>query len=130
MPSMANITVKNAANVDVVYVAKTASAGDKSPARWTVDAANPIAGFRPVFQVQTRDNGSNNGRVFESTLRFPVLSTVAGVDQKDATVPFEVRGTLPTNVDSAKVKDAFVQLGNLLVSALVRDVADTGYAPT
>lgn len=32
MPSMANITVKNNAAADVIYVAQVPSAGDKTPA--------------------------------------------------------------------------------------------------
>lgn len=130
MPSMANITVKNAANADVVYVAATPSAGDKTPARWSLDAASPVIGLRPVFQVQTRDNGSKSARVISGSLAFPIVETIGGVAQKTALVPGTFEVTLPTNVDATLVNDAFVQLGNLLVSALVRSVASSGYAPT
>lgn len=130
MPTMANITVKNAANADVIYVAKVPSAGDKTPAVWIQDAAHAIVGFRPVFDVQTRTNGSGNGRILTATLRFPVIQTVNSVDSVAAICPWTITGTIPTNVDATKVQDAFVQLGNLAASALIRSAASDGYAPT
>lgn len=130
MPSLANITVKNAANVDVVYVGAIPSAGDKMPARWTLNAASAIIGFRPMFQLATRDNGNKTGRVFTATMSYPIIETIAGVATKTAQFGFTLEGTLPTNVDGTLVQDAFVQLGNLLVSTLVRSSASEGYAPT
>lgn len=130
MPSMANITVLNAAAGNVTYVAAVPSAGDKMPARWTANSVSPIIGFRPTFQLATRDNGNKTGRVFTSTMSFPILETIGGVITKTAQFGFTTEGTLPTNVDSALVQDAFVQMGNLLVSTLVRSSASEGYAPT
>lgn len=130
MPSMADITVKNKANADVVYVAKVPSAGDKTPARWTYDAAHAIAGFRPSFTTGTRNNSSQNARVFEANYAFPVVQTVNAVDSVAGKMTAQLTVTLPQNVDSVKVSDAYVQLSNLLASALARAVADSGYAPT
>lgn len=130
MPSMANITVKNAANADVAYVAKSPSAGDRVPAQWTLDAASSIPGHRPKLAVETRTNGNKNARILSSSFTYPVVETVGGVAMVVAIVPAQLSITLPTNVDSAKVADAFVQLGNLLASTLIRSVAETGYAPT
>jgi len=127
---MANITVKDSANADVVYVAATPSAGDRSPARWTQNAANAIIGFRPVFQVVTRDSTGKPGRIMEGSLRFPITATVNGVETQLAVVPMTFQATLPTNVDATKVADAFVQWGNLLASTLIRSTASDGYAPT
>lgn len=130
MPSMANITVKNAADADVVYVAAVASAGDKSPAIWRANALSSQIALRPTLSVVTRDNQRQNGRVLEASFRFPTWEMVNGVPTLLATVPFTLNGTLPTNVDSARVGDAFTHLGNLTASALVRAVALEGYAPT
>lgn len=130
MPSMANITVKNAANADVIYVAKVPSAGDRSPARWTADAASAIIGHRPTLELTTRTNGSNNGRICDWNFVYPITATVEGVTSVLARVPFKGSFTMPTNVDSAQAADAFVQLGNLLVSTLMRAAASEGYAPT
>jgi hypothetical protein len=66
------------------------------------------------------------------SFRYPVTFTdsTSGAVSLVAVVPAVVEVTLPTNVDSALNKDAFVQLGNLLVQTLMRSVADEGYAPT
>lgn len=130
MPSMANITVKNAANADVVYVAAVPSAGDKIPAMWRANALSSQIALRPTFSVATRDNQRQNGRVLDASFRFPIWVPVNGVPTLLATVPFSLTGTLPTNVDSAPVADAFTHLGNLIASELIRMVASEGYAPT
>lgn len=131
MPSMANITVKNAAAADVVYTAAVPSAGDRSPAKWTANAAQSVIGFRPMVTVQTRDGGSGKpGRIMEGTFKYPVVETVNGVPTQTAIVPGSFSITLPTNVDSVVVADAYVQFGNLLASTLFRAVANDGYAPT
>lgn len=130
MPNMANITVKSAANTDVVYNAKVSSAGDKSAARWSADALSSIVGFRPVFEAATRDNGDKSGRRLDLSFKFPITRTQDGVVSQVAVVPMSASILLPTTVDGAIPTDAYVQFGNLLVSALIREVASTGYAPT
>lgn len=131
MPSMANITVKNAANADVIYVAATPSGGDRLAARWTQNAASAILGHRPKFQVTTRDTqGSKPARHVDFRLDFPVVETINGIPTIVAVVPMSGNGVIPLDVDGTKVQDAFVQAGNLLVSTLVREIFATGYAPT
>lgn len=130
MPTMANITVKNAANADVIYTATVPSAGDRVPARWIATAMSIIAGFRAVFTAVARDNGKQNARVVDLSYKFPITGTVNGVETQLAIVPITLSATLPTNVDAAKVADATVQFTNLAASALVREVFSSGYAPT
>lgn len=130
MSSMTNITVKNAAGLDVVYNAATPSAGDKSPAIWRQNAAHANIGFRPTFKLLTRDNARANGRVVDASFIFPIIASIGGVDTLVAKVPFSVSGTLPTNVAASAVFDGFVQFGNLIVSELIRQAAEEGYAPT
>lgn len=131
MPSIANITVKNAANADVVYTAAVPSAGDSMPAKWTANAGQAIIGFRPNVTLRTRNGGSGKpGRVMEGTFKYPVVETVNGVPTQTAIVPGNFSITLPTNVDSTVVADAYVQFGNLLASSLFRAVSVDGYAPT
>lgn len=130
MPNMANITVKNKAGTDVIYVAATPSAGDSSPAVWRQNAASGVIGRRPRLTLATRDNARKDGRVIEGSFQFPIVDTAGGVETTLATVPLRFNGTLPTNVDSADVADAFVQFGNLIASTLVRSAAEEGYSPT
>lgn len=130
MPSMANITVKNAAGTDVVLVAKVPAAGDRSPARWTLDTASAIVGNRPVLEVTTRESGKNPGRIMSVSYTTPVVQTKDGIVSIVARVPMTLAISLPTNVDGAAVNDAYVIGVNALASALMKSVAETGYAPT
>lgn len=132
MPNMADITVKNAANVDVVYVAASASAGDNVAAVWRANALSPYIAYRPEFRALTRDNGKKNGRICKFTFKFPVTgtNTTTGLPFLVAMSPWEISGTIPTNIDASVGKDAFTQLGNLIASALMRAVAETGTAPS
>lgn len=133
MPSMANITVKKAdGTTDVTYVAAMPSAGDKSPARWTQNAASSILGFRPVFEIQTQFNGP--GTMRQARLKFSLPVTYAdastGLNKLLKSVDFDGVVYLPVELGSDKWDEAFSQLGNLLVSSLVRDTIEAGYAPT
>lgn len=132
MPSMANITVKDSANADVVWVASVPSSGEKSPAVWRLVANSDKLQFRPTFSLSLKENGRNNGRIFSAEFKFPLAgeNSDTGTPFLYATIPFNVSGTLPTNVDVATLNNAFVQFGNLLASTLVRSSASEGYAPT
>jgi hypothetical protein len=127
---MANITVKNAANADVVYNASVPSAGDRSPARWTQNAASAIIGHRPTLEMITRSNGSGNGRLMELNGTFPIVETIGGVPTVTARVPFKLSTTMPTNVDSTLAVDGYTQMSNLAASALVRSCYQEGNAAT
>lgn len=132
MPSMANIIIQNAFAANVTYTAVTPSAGDRVAAVWRQNAASEVMGLRPTLTVLTRDNARKNGRVLDIGYKMPIFYTDTTTGQKVllATVPLSVFGTLPTNVDTALINDAFVQFGNLLVSTLIRSVALEQAAPT
>jgi len=131
MPTMANITVKASnGTTDVVYVAKSPSAGDKVPARWAVDAASTIPAFRPKASLVSRDNGNRNARTFEFDFSYPITAVESGVTVLKATVPVKASLVLATNADATIVKEAIYQSGNLLVSSLMRAAFEDGYSPT
>lgn len=127
MPNMANITVKNAANADVVYVAGSPSSGDRVPARWKQNAAGTNWASRPELSVVMRSNARNTTRILEGTFKFPITD-VDGVITD--VIPGSFSFTSVNSVDSTKVNDAFIQFGNLIASALVRACASEGYSPT
>jgi hypothetical protein len=132
MPAMANITVNDAAAVARTYTAAVPSAGETSPAIWRRNDVSVQLGLRPALSLLTKDNSRKNGRIFRGTFVYPVKGTdsTTGQDILLAKIPIEINGTLPTNVDNSVVNDAFVQLGNLLVSTLIRSAIQEGYAPT
>lgn len=133
MPSMASITVKKADGAtDVTYVAAMPSAGDKSPARWTQNAYSTVSGFRPVFEVQSQFNGPGTMRQARLKFSYPITYTDAntGLDKLLKSVDFDGVVYLPVELGTDEWDEAFSQLGNLLVSSLVRDSVESGYAPT
>lgn len=128
MPTMANITVKNKAGTDVVYVAKVPSAGDRSPSRWQLDAASDIPSFRPDFTVGTKDSGNGRRRIADVNYSFPAVIQINGVDTLVDKVTFQGAFGLPKGIADTITEEGVTQLGNLLVSVLVRDILKTGYA--
>jgi hypothetical protein len=132
MPAMANITVNDAAAVARTYTAAVPSAGESSPAIWRRNDVSVQMGLRPILQVLTKDNSRKNGRLFRCQFVYPVkgVDSTTSQDILLAKIPFEINGTLPTNIDASVVNDAFVQLGNLLVSTLIRSAIQEGYAPS
>jgi len=131
MPSMANITVKASnGSTDVVYVAKSPSAGDRVPARWAVDAASTIPANRPKASLVSRDNGNRNARTFNFEYSYPITAVENTIVVLKAVVPIKASLVLPTNCDATVVKEAIHQFGNLLVSTLMRSAFEDGYAPT
>lgn len=130
MPTMANITVKDAANADVVYTAASPSAGDRSPAVWRRNDVSTVLGHRHRLAMVTRDNVKQNGRVFEASYRGVITAVINGVETHMATIPITMQGTIPTNVDSTDVNDCVIQATNLFASALLRTALAEGYAPT
>nr|QDH89282.1 MAG: hypothetical protein H2Rhizo32917_000002 [Leviviridae sp.] len=133
MAGMANITVKKSdGTTDVIYVAATPSAGDKSPAVWTQDAFSGIQGFRPRLELLTQDNGSGTVRQVRCKYVYPSLYTdsTTGLSKQLANVLFDGTFNMPKQMTTTEWKEAWAQLGNLLCSSLVRGSVETGFAPT
>lgn len=133
MPSMADITVKKAdGTTNVTYVAATPSAGDKSPAIWTLNAQSGVQGFRPRLELQTQNNGPGTIRQGRVKYSYPVTYTDANTSLSKllASVGFEGVVYLPKDVTTTEWNEAFAQLGNLLASTLIRSSIQEGFAPT
>lgn len=132
MPNMANITVKNKADVNVTYVAATPSSGDRVPAVWTRNDASGRLDSRPRLSLVTRNSGGQlPGRIAKLDFNYPVLVTNPDTSVSvGARMVGTIQVTLPTNVDATAVSDACVQMANLFASALIQSVMEQGYAPT
>lgn len=133
MPSMANITVKKAdGTTDAIYVAATPSSGDKNPAIWTQNAYSGIQGFRPRFELLATPNANGSQRRLEGTFSFPITYTdpATSLTKLNKSVDAKVTVFIPKELSTTDWNEAFSQFGNLMVSALVRDSVEEGYAPT
>lgn len=131
MPQMANVTVKSAnGTTDVVFVAKVPSAGDKSAARWEVDAASTYRNQRPNVSVSSQFNGERTARRVNWTANFPVVRTENSVAVVKHVVPVSMVFTIPTGLTDSEANEVTAQMGNFLASALAKQVNSEGYSPT
>lgn len=128
MPNMANITVKDASNADVIYVASSPSSGDKTPARWKQNAAGTSWATRPEFSLVAKSNARGTTRVFTGDFKFPIVDAVTGVVTDVIPGSFTFIGV--NRVDSAVLKNAFTQFGNLIATALIRSCVEEGISAT
>lgn len=130
MPTMASITVKNVADADVVYVPKVASAGDRSPARWTQDASSTIPAFRPSFVVGAKSDSSGKRRIIDLNYAYPSLQEISGVQQLVDKLTFQGTFSFSTYGPETLSAEMVKQLGGLIASTLIQEVVSSGYAPT
>ena len=130
MPKIANITVKKAdGTTDIIYVADTPSAGDRSPATWTVKNAVARA-LRISLSFLSQWNGQRSGRRCTVVAKYPIIRVISGVDTVVATIPVELTALIPQLVLDAEASEAIIQFGNLVKSPLISDSLIAGYAPT
>jgi len=127
MPQMANITVKDAANTDVVLTALTPSSGDRA-ALWRYDAFATLPLLRPTYQVTTTYNGPRDARRTVVTGSYPIPDPVLGTVK--ARIPFRLEVTLPLNVETNSTDDAVVIMQNFIKSGLITEILKTGFNAT
>lgn len=132
MPNMANITVKKADNTtDVIYVALSPSAGDKTPAQWRVEAIGTVPGNRPTFSLTSKSSADRQARILEGKLSYPETFT----DSTTGVVATRLRETFSftsiTRLDASDVTTAelVAQAANLLKSNLIQETLKAGFAP-
>lgn len=132
MPQMANITVKKADGVtDVTYENVSPSAGDKSPAIWSVPTASPYRNLRPSVQLTAQFNGPRTARRAHLVGNYPVVRVNGeGQSYVAGNMPIDLTITLPQIVSDDEAKEAVYQFGNLIVATLIRDCLTAGRSAT
>lgn len=126
---MNNITIKNVANVDTVYVAKRPSNGAEA-AVWMCDTASDISVYRPsLTMVARKSQGTKKAQKVSSRYNYPVKAVVNGVSVLLGTVPVEVSATIPADLSDQMITDAITQCMRLHNSADVIASFVSGYAP-
>lgn len=128
MPQLANITVKDDANADVVYIARSAASGDGQYAQWSTAGPTPLASA--TLRAKAVSNGKGNGRRLEINGQIPYVLTVDGQPNVVAMQPFSVSVIVPSNQPVAtSVRNATV-IGNLMASALIKEIIGSTYSAT
>lgn len=133
MPNMGDITVKKAdGSTDVVYVAKTPSAGDKTPALWRSDSQGSSAATKPSFTATSSSNGPKTARRVETHFVFCQFATdsTTGLVSVVNRIPFHVTATLPMETPDTVIAEAAAQWANLHDANLIQQVFQSGFAPT
>lgn len=132
MPAMGNITVKNAANTDVVFEQVSAASGDNQPARWELTAASTMPIGRPYAELSSRYNADKTARKVIPVLVCPYLVTDVGTGQQRVAANVVFRNgemVKPRNVPDTFVADATAYWAGLNGSALWKSSFNSGYAP-
>lgn len=136
MPNMANITVKkNDGTTDIVYTAKSPSAGDSVPAVWRADTVGSAPSHRPELRLMSKNTRKANeeAREMRGTYKYPQLVTDTNLGglvtvKRDALVTFTA--VMPKDMTAADINECVSQAFNLFVSALIKDSCKDGFAPT
>lgn len=131
MPQMANIVIKASnGTTDVTYVAKSPSAGDKSPAVWKNDAVGTVNAARPTFTFVMADNGTRKARRARSSFIWPKtrLDTAGNVSVVGG-ASAESSHLIPQDMTTVEIQEYCAQYANLLASALIQASLNSGYAP-
>lgn len=132
MSQQQSVTVKNAANADVIFAGISGAGQDGTKALWRVDDATLPMDQRITAELSTRWNANRNARVAQFTVLWPFLrdTAVAGVKEKYATGEMrDGRVTIPQNVKSADATDFCVTALNMYASTHVRAHVAAGFAP-
>lgn len=132
MPNMANLTVKASnGSTDVVYTAMAPSSGDGTLAHWRNEGVGDVVAHRPKLTLSFRDNAAKTARVYQGKLVYPDIFEDSNSGEKRVVGLIECRfdGTLPNSCTFATKKEAIYQLGNVLVSSLVRACLEAEYGP-
>lgn len=127
MPNMANITVKNAANVDVLFTALTPSSGDTTLAQWRALGSATTPTLAPALSTKTQANGPKTGRAVSVNAIFPYVSSVGGIDTVVARQPFSLTTTVPLNIPVTAATDNAKVFANLISAALLQAILAEGY---
>lgn len=116
-----NITVKAAnGTTDVVFVAKSPFAGDRSPATWAVDADSTYRDQRTIVTHSARAHGTKKARRDFIDIVVPVVRTVDGNLQKVDVIPFRFESTVSNSVTDTEADEATARAVNILASALMK----------
>lgn len=116
---IANITIKNAAAVDVVYTAARPQGGETTPALWIVKTGNRSSQER--LEALVRRSGSNLG--YKTTLKvtLPVMDSVDPT-KKLTNVVCDLTLTTPDVITDALANDVAVKLKNLIAHASIQTI--------
>jgi hypothetical protein len=132
---MASLTVKKAdETTNIVYDALTPAGGDGSKAVWRQDtgaAAGVPVGHRAVLTMTTVNNrpGSARRAVVEYSRPYSTQNTVTSKYAAKDSVVARLEITLPNAIPASELSESVRQFLNCASQTLIKQAAETGFAP-
>lgn len=119
---IANITIKNQANADVVYTAARPQGGESTPALWLVKSGSRNSQER--LEALVRRSGSNQGYKTTIKITLPVMDTVNPA-LKVTNMVFDLTVTTPDLMTDAAILDASTRFKNIIASTAIQQIIST-----
>lgn len=133
MPAISNITVKKSdGTTDVVYTAMNPSSGDGTPAVWKSLTVGTAPAHQPELRISARDADRGVAREVRGTYKFPEtsLNTTTGVTSVVNVLDGSFHVKFSKGMASTTSKEGVYQLANLIASAAVKALLESGYSAT
>lgn len=134
MPDMANITVKKSdGTTDVIYTKLSPSAGDGVPAIWKNQTVGISPGQQPELRVRAGGKSTKGvpQRVVNGSYKYPkaVSNTTTGEITLTDGITITFSAVVNQTMVTAELREGVFQSTNLIASALIKSVLESGYAP-
>lgn len=129
MPTMANVVVKNATNVDKTFTAIAASSGDKSKAVWQDAASSLVRANRQKAEMEFHDNANGTTRVGVTQISIPYLKIVDGVEVVDGYQTYKLVASQNKRIPDTALTDGSTIALNFFATTLVKSAHAEGMAP-
>lgn len=136
MPAMADLVIKASdGTTDVTMNALAASGSDGTPAMWRHDTgvnAGVPSNARARLSVASKWNGPKTARqvTFEYVYPYAVQDTTTSLYSTPHQAVLKGIFTLPAGMPAAGLKEAAYRGLNAISATLIKQAAETGYAPT
>lgn len=133
MPQIANIVVKKAdGTTDITYTAVTPAAGSE-PAVWKSQSIGSSAGQQPELRCSSKGRVVKGIPYRDVVLTYKYPKSVSNSTTGEITISEGLSAAFQIHVnqtlDSANLKEAAYQIGNLIASMLIKQSIETGYSP-
>lgn len=136
MPQVAALVVKRGdETTNITYDVLTGAGGDGQPAHWRQDTGAPSTVpvvMRAFAWLKSLWNGPRTARKVLFHYEYPhaVLDTTTGLYSKVGSVVVDATLTVPVNLPPSAQTEGIRQGLNCLSATLIKQSAETGYAPT
>lgn len=131
MPTIADITAKNAAAANVVFKALVPASGE-TPALWRAQSVATVPAAQPYMTIGHRKNADRSAQKVTGVIGVPIYN-VDSVTQKvtvTGTVPFNFSITKPDTAPDGFAADYAAYVQSLVNSALFKEILINAFSAT